>query len=66
METHITLTHTQVQMLEPERTLGIISVNSRFIDLETEAIKGLSPCSQMLPMDIAGKHLKVLEKRLEM
>lgn len=53
-------------MLEPERTLGIISVNSRFIDLETEAIKGLSPCSQMLPMDIAGKHLKVLEKRLEM
>ena len=34
VETHITFTHAQIQMLEPERILGIISVNSNFIDLE--------------------------------
>ena len=33
-EAHMTLTRAQIQMLEPERILGFISVNSHFTDLE--------------------------------
>lgn len=48
VEIHILLTCAQLQMFQLEKTLGIILVNFHITDSETEPVRGLNQCSQML------------------